>query len=89
MPDTRSIYLPIEGEHKVSTFGYNFLVVPSDEVQQRMVIKDPGKNNIFSFCFHFQDRNVWDERVRSTLDDPRTEYSQFLNAWEQVDKALQ
>jgi hypothetical protein len=81
-------YLPIEGEHKVSTFGYKFLVVPSDEIEKRVVIKDPGKRDIFSFCFHFQDRNVWDERVRLTLDDPRTDYSQFLNAWEQIDKAL-
>ena len=81
-------YLPIEGEHKVSTFGYKFLVVPSDEIEKRLVIKDPGKRNIFSFCFHFQGRNVWDERVRATLDDPRTDYSQFLNAWEQIDKVL-
>ena len=40
------------------------------------------------FIFHFQDKNVLDERVHATLDDPRTDYSQFLNAWEQIDKVL-
>jgi hypothetical protein len=81
-------YLPIEGEHKLSTFGYKFLVVPSNEVEKRLEIKDPGKSHIFSFCFHFQDRNVWDENVMARLDDQRTDYSKFLNAWEQVDKVL-
>jgi hypothetical protein len=54
-----------------------------------MAVKDAGKKSIFSFCFHFQDKNVWDERVTATLDEPLTEYSQFLNAWDLVDKALQ
>lgn len=82
-------YLPIQAEHKVSSFGYKFLVVPSSELEKRVAIKDAGKKSIFSFCFHFQDKNVWDERVTATLDEPLTEYSQFLNSWDLIDKALE
>lgn len=81
-------YLPIQGEHKVSSFGYRFLVVPSSELERRMTVKDPGKKSIYSFCFHFQDKNVWDERVIATLDNPLTDYSQFLNAWDLIDRTL-
>jgi len=40
-------------------------------------------------CFHFQDKHVWDERVTVTLDDPLTDYSQFLNAWDLFSRALE
>jgi len=56
-------YLPIQGEHRVSSFGYKFLIVPSYELEKRMTVKDPEKKSTYSFCFHFQDKNVWDERV--------------------------
>jgi hypothetical protein len=81
-------YLPILAEHKVSSFGYKFLIVPSSELERRMVVKDAGKKAIYSFCFHFQDKNVWDERVTTTLDNPLTDYSQFLNAWDLMNKTL-
>jgi hypothetical protein len=81
-------YLPIQGEHKVSSFGYRFLLVSSSELEKRMAVKDAGKKSIYSFCFHFQDKNVWDERVTTTLDNPLTDYSQFLNAWDLIDKIL-
>jgi len=80
---------PIQGEHKVSSFGYKFLIVPSSELEKRMTVKDAGKNSIYSFCFHFQDKNVWDERVTVTLDNPLTDYSQYLNAWDSVSRALE
>lgn len=81
-------YLPILAEHKVSSFGYKFLIVSSSELERRIVVKDAGKKAIYSFCFHFQDKNVWDESVTATLDEPLTEYSQFLNAWDLIEKAL-
>jgi hypothetical protein len=81
-------YLPIQAEHKVSSFGYKFLIVPSSELEKRMAVKDAGKKSIYSFCFHFQDKNVWDERVTVTLDNPLTDYSRFLNAWQLMDKAF-
>ncbi len=46
-----------------------------------MKIKDPGKSEAYSFCFHFEDEGVWDERVTVELDDPLTNYSEHLNAW--------
>lgn len=82
-------YLPIQTEHKVSSFGYKFLIVPSSELEKRMTVKDAGKRSVYSFYFHFQDKNVWDERVTGTLDDPLTDYRQFLNAWDLVDEALE
>ena len=82
-------YLPIQAEHKISSFGYKFLIVPSSELEKRMAVKDAGKSSIYSFCFHFQDKNVWDERVTTTLDNPLTDYTQFLNAWDLIGKALE
>ena len=82
-------YLPIQSEHKVSSFGYKFLIVPSSELEKRTTVKDAGKRSIYSFCFHFQDKNVWDERVTATLENPLTDYSRFLNAWDLVSRALE
>jgi hypothetical protein len=82
-------YLPIQGEHKVSSFGYKFLIVPSSELEKRMTIKAAGRKSTYSFYFHFQDKNVWDERVTTTLENPLTDYTQFLNAWNLIDKALE
>jgi hypothetical protein len=82
-------YLPIQGEHKVSSFGYKFLILPSSDLEKRMSAKGPGKRAVYSFHFHFEDKNVWDERVTVTLDDERTNYSQFLNAWDLVRRALE
>jgi len=75
-------YLPLPGEHKISLFKNKFLVVPSTEIEKRMALKDPGKREVYSFCFHFEDGKVWDERVTvSTLDNPLTKYDDFLDAW--------
>lgn len=82
-------YLPVQVKRKVSSFGYKFLVVPSSELEKRIVVKDAGKKLIYSFCFHFQDKNIWDERVITTLDNPLTEFSKFLNAWDLIGKALE
>ena len=81
-------YLPVLAEHKVSKFDNKFLIVPSAELEKRMTIKYPGSKKIFSFCFHFEDGKVWDERVTVGLDNPLMDYSQFLNAWDLVSKAL-
>lgn len=81
-------YLPIQVKRKAKSFGYRFLIVPSSELEKRMAVKNAGKNLTYSFCFHFQDKNIWDEKVTSTLDNPLTEYSKFLNAWDLIGKAL-
>jgi len=81
-------YKLVVGEYKISRFENKFLIVPSSELGKRMAVKDAGKKSIYSFCFHFQDKNVWDERVTVTLDNPLTDYSRFLNAWQLMDKAF-
>jgi len=82
-------YLPIVDEHKVSRFESKFLVVPSSELEKRMGLKNAGKRQIYSFCFHFGEGIVWDERVTvSTLESPLTDYSEFLDAWHLIEKAL-
>jgi len=81
-------YLPIYGEHKVSRFQNKFLVVPRRELKERVDIKDAGKKDIFSFCFHFEDNHVWDERVKVTLENKLTDYSQFLESWSLIEEAL-
>ena len=53
-----------------------------------MAVKDAGKRQIYSFCFHFEDGKVWDERVTVTLDNPLSDYSVFLDAWNLIEKCL-
>ena len=56
-------YLPVVAEHKVNQFEYKYLVVPMEEVIKRLTIKRPSK--VYSFCFHFEENRVWDERVKA------------------------
>ena len=81
-------YLPVYGAHKVSRFENKFLIVPSKELEKRMKIKDPGKSEVYSFCFHFEDSKVWDERVTVNLNNELTNYTQFLDAWHLIEEAL-
>jgi len=81
-------YLPVYGEHKVSRFQNRFLTVPTSELRKRTEVKDAGKRNIFSFCFHFEGDRVWDERVTVTLQNDLTDYSRFLEAWNLIEEAL-
>lgn len=81
-------YLPVLGEHKVSRFDNKFLVVPSSELEKRFAVKDSGKRQIYSFYFHFEEETVWDQRVTVTRENPLTDYSEFLDAWELIREAL-
>jgi hypothetical protein len=81
-------YLPAYGEHKLSYFQNRFLIVPRSELNERVRIKDAGKSGIFSFCFHFEDDHVWDERVIVSLENKLTDYGRFLEAWSLIEKTL-
>ena len=81
-------YVPVVGEHKISHFDNKFLIVPSSELEKRMAVKDAGKRQIYGFYFRFEGEKVWDERVAVTLQNPLTDYSEFLDAWELIGKAL-
>jgi hypothetical protein len=81
-------YLPSIGSHKISRFENRFLVVPVEELRRRAKIKDPGKPGVYSFCFHFENNRVWDERITAEIGDERANYSQFLDAWHLIKRAL-
>jgi hypothetical protein len=53
-----------------------------------MAVKDPGKKGVYSFCFHFEGLNVWDERVTVGIDNELTNYTKFLDAWHLIEQAL-
>lgn len=69
-------------------FDHRFLIVPYSKLEKRMDIKDAGKSQIYSFCFHFEGSKAWDERVTVELSDPLTDYSEFLNAWNLIEKKV-
>ncbi|MBS7631806.1 hypothetical protein KEJ47_09635 [Candidatus Bathyarchaeota archaeon] len=73
-------YIPAEAEHKTSRFENKFLVVPSAELRRRISVKDPGEAQTYSFCFHFEDNRVWDERI-AVPHNGLTTYDQFIDAW--------
>ena len=73
-------YLPSIGRHRISRFENRFLIVPTEELRRRAKIKDAGKPGVYSFCFHFEDKRVRDERITVEINDERADYSQFLEA---------
>jgi hypothetical protein len=81
-------YLPIIGEHKVSRLDQKFLIVPSSELGRRLAIKHTaGKKQVYDFYFHFEKEKVIDQRV-TMQESPLSDYTEFLNAWELIGKAL-
>lgn len=82
-------YEPVEAEHKLR-FKPRYLIVPSPELERRMSAKDPGAKRIYSFCFHFEENRVTDERVKKNvdLDDERVNYNPFLEAWDLIERSL-
>ena len=82
-------YMPVVGEHKISRFDNKFLIVPSSELEERMVAKDAGKRQIYSFYFHFDCAKVWDERVVVEAGNPLTDYTEFLDAWDLIRKRIE
>lgn len=82
-------YYPVIGKYRISHFENKFLIVPYSELEKRVTIKDPGRRQIYSFCFHFEDTNVWDERVTVALNNRLTNYSEFLNAWHLIQQRLE
>jgi len=51
-------------------------------------IKDAGRAGVCSFCFHFEGRRVWDERIIVEINDERADYSKFLSARHLIERAL-
>ena len=81
-------YLDAPKGHKIK-FQNKFVVVHTAELEKRLAIKDPGKNEIYSFCFHFEGKSIWDERVTVGIDNELTNYSDYLDAWHLIKQALE
>ena len=81
---------PVHGKNEEHPFKYKFPIVPSSELEKRLTVK-PALKGLYYLCFHFDEngKNVWDEGVWAPPTDPLTDYSQFLDAWELLNKALQ
>jgi len=47
-----------------------------------------NKAEILEWAQKHDRKNVWDERVTAILDNPLTDYSQFLNAWDLIDRTI-
>lgn len=47
-------YLPRFGEHRLSTFEQKFIIVPTSELEKRIMVKNAGNRGIFFFCFNFE-----------------------------------
>jgi len=81
--------LPLYREHKVSRFKNAFLILTKPELEKRVSVKDPGKRNIYSFYFHFENGRVWDERVTVPLTNRLTDYSEYLDNWNLINQSFE
>jgi hypothetical protein len=52
-----------------------------------MPAKNPGKRGKYSFYFYFEGSRVLD--VREKIEQHLKDYSRYLNAWHQIDEALE
>lgn len=79
-------YVPMYGEHKLSSFEHKFVIVPPKELAKRLAAKSAGKRGVYAFYFHFEGEKVIDRRVK--IENELMDYSQFLDAWNLVEEAL-
>lgn len=75
-------YIPRFGEHRLSTFENKFLIVPTSELETRLEDKATGKKEIYFFCFNFEGKKAVEKRHEIA------DYSDYLNRWDLIEKAL-
>lgn len=75
-------YIPRFGEHRLSAFENKFLIVPTSELEKHFETKNSGKKGIYFFYFNFEGKKVVDVR------DEITDYSEYLDRWNSIEKAL-
>jgi len=80
-------YLPKYGEHRFTSFEKKFLIVPTNELAKRVIVKKPGKAGIYSFYFHFDQSNIIDQREK-TKETELMDYSEFIDAWHLIENAF-
>ncbi len=76
-------YLPRFGERRLRTFENRFVIVPARELEGLVGGKSAGKKGVYSFYFSFEGERVADVR------DEITDYSECLNRWNLIRKALE
>lgn len=81
-------HIPKLGKHKVDAFEQKYLVVPAIEIERRVVAKKAGKKGVYSFYFRFDGPNVLDTREDHNSRDARSNYSEFLNNWDVINRLL-
>ena len=75
-------YVPRFGERRVRTFENRFVIVPAADLERLVVGKSGGKKNVYSFYLSFDGERVTEAR------DGKADYSEYLDRWSLIKKAL-
>ena len=83
------IYYPgyLAGTKKKDKFVIHYIVVPGDEIQERIKYKKFNKAGKYSFYFKIDGDKVFDVREPASEREKKSsafDYSEFLNAWGKV-----
>ncbi|MBA7603883.1 hypothetical protein ES703_11001 [subsurface metagenome] len=69
---------------------FQFVIVPTDELLERVKLKEPDKNRKYNFYFRFVDDDILREvRENKSIVDSNPNnfnYSEYLNAWDLIRK---
>jgi len=69
---------------------FQFVIVPTDELLERVKLKKPDKNGKYNFCFRFvDDDTLLEVRENKSIkqSNPKDfDYSNYLNAWDLIPK---
>lgn len=76
-------YVPMYGERSVRTFENRFVIVPAVDLERLVVRKPSGKKGVYSFYLSFDGNRVTETR------DGSADYSEYLDRWDLISKALQ
>ena len=76
-------YLPRFGERRLRTFENRFVIVPARELEGLVGGKSAGRKGVYSFYFSFEGEGVADVR------DEIADYSEHLDRWDLIHKALE
>jgi hypothetical protein len=76
-------YVPRYGERSVRTFDKLFVILPTADLKGLVAEKSAGKKGVYSFYLSFDGDSVTETR------EGRADYSEYLNRWDLISKALQ
>lgn len=76
-------YVPRFGERRVRAFENRFVIVPAADLERLAAGKSGGKKGVYSFYLSFDGTHVTETR------DGSADYSEYLDRWDLISKALQ